>query len=441
MVEKTYTDIVKQLIRGDDDNLIEKNYKCNAFREPLYWFIKLLSKKRIIKMGDIAQKMDIDKGVLTKKLNADNDQARPLYFEDVEKLCSILGFSLSSILFFYENKEIFEKNFSKNTFSDLTKLLSTDSKYFLDFSALYGNRDIYSVSKTKKSEDKSSELHISEDVLLSHMLGKWYFYFPSSDSSIIKSRKKEIEKTSSAPSGNPEIMELYDLYSPDHIYSGIFTVDFQEGQYKSVLKYMTNPQTLSILTYEGVPSSFANSHAVSLALSNKEGNDIMFMIIDTLSVEKASRYIMSAVLSLSRNKVEEKHRPCSLRMILSRKLIEFDSPAYKIMLSNLMMNDSVIRIDEQGYSELRKFQNQYDSTALNTFFQKYPDIEHMTREGFIDVNRCAFINESLLQNLTNMDDYDRNYLEALLRLHSIAPWYAKTKTSKTNSLLKLFNDN
>ena len=47
--------------------------------------------------------------------------------------------------------------------------------------------------------------------------GKWYFYFPSSDSDIKKSREKPLKKDSNHVPENPELAELFELYSPDHI--------------------------------------------------------------------------------------------------------------------------------------------------------------------------------------------------------------------------------
>jgi len=438
MSEENTTDILHYLV---NNNLsIDENYRCDAICEPLYWFVRQYCTKNSVSMAAIADSLNISDGALTKKLNINSHQHRPLFFGEVKKLCSTMGFSISSIIFFYQNKEIFQNKITKDNFSDLKELLSVESEKFLDFSALSSTQSSQMASKAKRRASKAKEDIPPEDNSISPLSGKWYFYFPSSDSSIINDRKKEILKKENPPINNPEIIELYDLYSQDHIYSGTFTVRFKDGQFCAVLKYMTDPLKLSVLTYEGTISELANTHAVATTLSNLEGNDIINMIIDTLAVEKSSRYIMAAVLLLSRNKVEEKHRPCALRMILSRNKIEYGSSAYNILLSNLMLNDKVIRIDDQGYNELKKYQEWYASPALNAFIQKYPTIGNMDVSNYIEVHSCAYINESLIESLQELDDKDRQYLEALLRLHSIAPWYAKTKSSKTNKLLKKFND-
>ena len=132
-----------------------------------------------------------------------------------------------------------------------------------------------------------------------------------------------------------------------------------------------------------------------------------------------------------------------MQPVLSRKPIAFDSLAYKVMLSNLMMNDSVIRIDDSGYGELKKYQDKYESAALDEFLNKYPSIGDMDGgSNYIEVHNCAFINESLIKsfNVGNIDQNDKLYLEALLRYHSIASWYSKTKSSKVNTIMKRFID-
>ena len=137
--------------------------------------------------------------------------------------------------------------------------------------------------------------------------------------------------------------------------------------------------------------------------------------------------------------MEHKHRPCSLRMILSRERIELNSLEYTVVEANLMMNDSVIRIDDHGYEELKKYQKDYRSKALDSFLQIYPSIDSMNGESYyINVHSCAYIDETLIKSLKTegITPEDRMYLETLLRLHSIAPWYSKTKTSKINELLR-----
>lgn len=162
------------------------------------------------------------------------------------------------------------------------------------------------------------------------------------------------------------------------------------------------------------------------------------MIMSKPSAEMKLQYLMASVLTLSHHQDEEKHRPCSLRMILSRRPIEFDSKAYKIMISNLMMNEAVISIDDYGYSQLKEKQKEYDSPALDYFLERYPTISSLPRVAKrLTVQNCAYINEKFLDSLDDsFEEIDILYLEALLRRHSTALWYSKTKATKINKILK-----
>ena len=124
-------------------------------------------------------------------------------------------------------------------------------------------------------------------------------------------------------------------------------------------------------------------------------------------------------------------------MIFSRRPIEFDSEAYKVMISNLMMNEAVISIDDYGYDQLKEKQKEYDSPALDCFLEKYPTIDSFPTKKYTTVRDCVYINEMFLNNFEDsFNEIDILYLEALLRWHSTALWYSKIKSSKINKGLK-----
>lgn len=276
----------------------------------------------------------------------------------------------------------------------------------------------------------------SENSILESWCGKWFFYFPSSDSKIVTKRKKNLTKHSCPVLNNADLQELYDLYSTDHIYSGILHIEKKENRYFIHLKYLTNPKEQTVLQYDGLAFIPPSKHAIFSTLTSTDDNDIMYLIIDMLSLEKHSKYIMASVLSLSRNISELHLRPCSLRMILSRDAIEPNSSIYNVMVANLMMNDNIIRIDENGYGELKKHQNYYNSPALDIFLKRYPNIDAIKKDNInINVQNFAYINEATLHQINGATEEETLYLKALLRLHSIAPWYSKINAAKTNSIL------
>lgn len=435
----SYTSILKYQI-----NAPEYKFQFDAYCEPLYWYTRMYCKHSSHKkMKDIADELHITSGLLTKKLNVKNKQHRELTITDIEALCSIMQTSLLSIIQMYENRTFFEKN--PNLFSQMATLSFSDIQNMLMVEKtprlIPTNNQPEDIPETIASE---SEQPIPLDI--SSWAKKWYFYFPSSDSAIIEHRKKTILKEDTANDiTDSEVKELYDLYSDDHIYSGIITIspcyDGDTITYRAKLKYLTNPPKKTIAEYEGIASLSVNEQAIFITLNNidNDNNDMIYIIIDALNVEPDFQYAMASVLTLSKNKNKSHRRPCSLRMILSQDVIPVGTKMYNIMCSNLMMNDSIIRIDEHGYNELKKFKSHYASPALDLFLEKYPDIAAMEAGNFINVHKCAYITESLIYNLKDTDTNETLYLEALLRLHSLASWYSKAKAVKANKLLSAFS--
>ena len=202
-------------------------------------------------------------------------------------------------------------------------------------------------------------------------------------------------------------------------------------QYEVTLQYLSDPDQKKIVCYEGSIQLTSKEQPVFLTLTNPKDHDMMYIIIDTLHMEPHSPYTMASVLTLSRTK----HRhPCSMRMIMSRNAIPIDTKPYHIMRSNLMMNDRYIRIDKYGYNEIVKHREQYNSPALDYFLSLYPNIEAIENSNYIEVNKCAYISENTILSLKNLDMEEKYYLKALLRFHSIAPWYSKANGMKTEEM-------
>lgn len=424
---------------------VNKDARYNSYLVPLHWFVKLYTRRtHKMTMGDIAKQMGIDSATFSKMLrHGIAKDKRKITSEHINRICEIINIPLSSILFLYEHKEAVEKNLQRNDFEKLTNLLRGNFDEILYPSAFYDINSGKKMSKPANTKDFVSTL-VSENSILEPIRGKWYFYFPSSDSKIKEQRKKILKKNPSHVPESSELAELFSLYSPDHIYCGTLNIEFKGGRYYAVLKYMTNPSEHKILCYEGSASSPVDNTSIFCSLTRQSDGDIMYMIMSKPSTEKRLQYLTASVLTLSHHQDEERHRPCSLRMILSRKPIKFDSKAYKVMISNLMMNEAVISIDDYGYSQLKEKQKEYDSPALDVFLEKYPTIDSLPRtKRYLTVRNCAYINEKFLDNFDDssdeskkLDEIDILYLEALLRQHSTALWYSKTKATKINKVLK-----
>jgi transcriptional regulator with XRE-family HTH domain len=417
---------------------VNKDARYNTYLVPLRWFVKLYTRRtHKMTMTDIAMQMDTDLATFSKMLRhgvaRDN---RRITAEHINRICEIIDIPLSSILFLYEYREYVEKKIRNDDFVKLTNLLRGNFDEILFPSTFY---DINSEKKMSKTANMNSSTRfvVSKSSILEPIKGKWYFYFPSSDSVIKDQRKKIFKKDPNHIPENSELAELFDLYLPDHIYCGTVNIESKDGKYYAVLKYMTNPFKHKILCYKGSISSPVDNTSIFCSLTNQRNGDIMYMIMSKPSAEMRLQYLMASVLTLSHNQDEEKRRPCSLRMVLSRKPIEFDSKAYKVMISNLMMNEAVISIDDYGYSQLKKMQKEYNSPALNYFLEKYPTIDSLPITKRLTVRDCAYINEKFLDSFDDsFEETDILYLESLLRCHSTALWYSKTKSTKINKVLK-----
>ena len=433
IAEKKFTDVLSyQLSDSERDN-------CAPYKEPLFWFISLCSTHGIITKAVLAQSLNMTPSALNKKLNPKSTQARPITTDELENICSTLGIPLSAVLYLYEKRDIIEKRASRESLSRMIRFFSGDLDYFFesDYSKDFSLADSFILKEQVQIEPPDNKL-------LKPLLGKWYCYFPSSESKIVEHRKKFIAKQKEKAPEDPFIKELYDLVSPDHIYGGIFIISQENQKYHATLTYMTDPSSLSVLRYEGILTYPSDRRAIFTTLVNKDLNDVIYVIIDTLSIEPEFNYTMANVLFLSSNKIYERRRPCSARMILSRIPLTYESPGYNAMLSNLMMNDRTIRLDEYGYNELIKLREYYASPALDIFLETYPSFKQFRNSNsqYIRFLYCAYIDEQFISlwKPEGVTDSDKLYLEALFRLHSISPWYIKTKASKASELLNTINN-
>ncbi|MFQ7082734.1 hypothetical protein [Sellimonas intestinalis] len=125
---------------------------------------------------------------------------RQITSEHINRICEIINIPLSSILFLYEHKEAVEKNLQRNDFEKLTNLLRGNFDEILYPSAFYDINSGKKMSKPANTKDFVSTL-VSENSILEPIRGKWYFYFPSSDSKIKEQRKKILKKESKPCTG------------------------------------------------------------------------------------------------------------------------------------------------------------------------------------------------------------------------------------------------
>lgn len=429
-----YTDILNYILNTDE------NCNCDAFCDPLRWYIHLhcrYSNRKPQNQADLEKELNYSNGVLSKKLHPETKQHRVLYRDDIERICSKLDMPFSSILFLYERRNTIMNHVNlKSDFDSFVTLFSSG------FTELVKNKASIEKSPYQEVSKTSNKSNSPVNAYLKRWLGKWYFYIPSSDSSIIKNRKKRLLKHEGCDlEDKADFKELFDLYSNDHIYCGTLEItDSDDHRCRVKLQYLTNPTNIVVAQFDGTATLSPNGKTIFIEPSKYIDNEIFYVIADTIDTEQNFSFTLASVLTLAKNRIVTKRRPSCLRMALCRNIIPFNSRIYHIMTSNLMMNDNIIRIDEYGYYLLKKNQKEYNSPGLDAFLEQYPEIDSFIGDG-LSINKCAYIDEKRLKILNNIDPDEAIYVEAILRLHSIAPWFSKVKVEKSNDVLDILDSN
>lgn len=435
IVGENYVEILSYQVNDKDDIS-----KYDKYLEALCWFIKFYksNSRNKISMKMIAAELDMDYSLLSKKLNhgGKNRDKRPITDDEINRICEILDFPLSSILFLYQYKNNLPNSFENDSFNKLTNILRGNFEEISYKSIENSTHGDSQLSKNNIKRDRLSQ----EKVNIDPVLKKWYFYFPSNISDTTEERKQLSKEADSSLYKDSDIKELIALHTPDNIFGGILQIECKDQTYHIKMKYMSDYSKKSISYYSGTLSAPVDNYNIFASLSNDYNNEIIYMIMNKASSARTLNYLMASFLRVSEDFDEEKRRPRFSRMIFSRKPINYDSPAYIVMSSNLMMNSSYIKIDSFGYEQLKNNRDVYNSTILNDFLDRYPTFASLTNNKLVIKQETAYIRESDLAIIANnSNEKDLLYLDALLRRHTIVPWCSKVKSSKVNQALKAFH--
>lgn len=189
--------------------------------------------------------------------------------------------------------------------------------------------------------------------------------------------------------------------------------------------------------YRGTLSMSAKTTAVYCELVGENLGDKAYFITDNPDIVSENPEIsccMAMVLTYS-SRVGHR-RPCAERMVISRTPICPGTPEYEEMKANLRMNDKIIRIDEDGYSHLIGSISGIDDADLTAIRQAYPNFDSL-KSGYGKMEQVLHIGEEDIGKLArNLNENQQIIFKRLLRLHSLAPFYSKTKAAKSEDLLR-----
>lgn len=292
-------------------------------------------------------------------------------------------------------------------------------------------------------DNKKENLPITEYLLtdVNHhkfrsWLGEYYCYFSSTSSEEINKPKQEDSKDMTK-----EEQELFDIIpSKDHIFCG--KIKFSKASDNSCrvsLRFMSNKKSHDIKHYYGTLSLSQEHMAGFIALHCQENGEGSYIIAKSPDSKKL-KCRMAMALTLS--SIDGHRRACSEKMLITKEFIPESSPAYNALKAFLLMNDSYIRITEQGYGLLLNELKDSDNTELQKFAKDYPLLADLNKSNSTAIKtcKCAFIPESTIAHWNSLNDVSRDLLIILMRKYSIADWYYKANNENAKEILYIIEN-
>lgn len=375
--------------------------------------------------------------------NFNNHNKRLIEIPLAREICEHMNTTLLNVLYYYQFKNALVDFDKIDRCEKLTNKL-TDCNNNAD--KLTGTLKIIEDEIQQLKNVQMPQLinsnYIISDVNHSDFLpwiGNYYCYFSSTSSD--EAGKKRTLKPNKFDD-NSELQELLDCSTDEYIFCGIMNIHDQhfseDGLCHVDFRFLANPDEQLIKRYSGILMLSADTRAVFCELTSNDQGEKTYIILDKQDLGKEQPHVrccMGMVLTYS-SKVHRR-RPCCERMIISNNKIK-GKEEYEVMKAYLRMNDSTIRITQWGYSELLKDIDQSDDTELREIAELFPDLDSLKGKNVV-IENCAFIPESFIYTLNSLTPSQKRKFEILLRNHSIAPWYSKTKATKADTLFKLLN--
>lgn len=433
--------------KQDNMNNIEVNFMLNIMKA-LGWYMNL--NKSEIKKKDIAKELHLDAAVISystiepkqaDSINANNyaDHGKRLIsIPRANEFCKCMNTTLENILYYYQFKNVLVNMTKIDMIKKLTNKL-TDGEEMSDLIL-----DDYAESIQEQEKDNlHSKSNFISDVNhpdFQSWIGTFYCYFSSTSSDEID-QKCDINLNENKETSE-ELKELLRCATRDHIFCGIMKVykDIPKDNLCHVeFKFLANLNNRVIKRYSGILTLSANTRAVFCELISDEQGEKSYLIFEKQDLGKGQPQVdccMAMALTYS-SKVYHR-RPCCERMILSSKSFKEGTDEYAAMKAHLRMNDNMIRITQWGYNELIKEINHSEDHELKEIIELFPSLDNLIGQN-VTMDKCAFIPESMIRTLHSLSSEQKLKFEVLLRNHSIAPWYSKTKSNKAQTLSNLTN--
>lgn len=364
-----------------------------------------------------------------------------------KQICSILNTSIPAILSMY---------FLCNRSEDFISKLPNVEK-FRHFSEILNEEHNTHSAQSEEIKVSSNWLDYEHSIITEvnnpkfrPWAGKLFCYFYSTNSEEIAQMQKGTMATSvsekpvqiDSTNDDPLLAELQNLSTGEAVFCGIMQVDdtddSKDGLCHVTLSFIPDIQcNKKPKVYRGILSLSKKTTAVFCELVGENLGDKAYFITDNPDFSSEDSKVsccMAMVLTYS-SRVNHR-RPCAERMVISRVPIPTGTPEYEAMKANLKMNDKTIRIDEDGYAHLIGSIALADDPNLSEIRKMYPDFESLKR-GYGKTEQILHIGEKDVRKLADrLNEEQYIIFERLLRVHSLAPFYCKTKATKAEELLR-----
>lgn len=274
----------------------------------------------------------------------------------------------------------------------------------------------------------------SNDIKFEPWFGEFFCYFSSTSSSEINECKRE-----SLNGMIEEEKELFDITpSGDHLFCGKMSISKAEDSSCHVsLRFMSDKLNHNIKHYHGTLVLSKQYSAGFISLCGQEKGECSYIIVESPD-SKNLKCRMGMVLTLS--SIDRHRRACAEKMLITEKRILENSRAYQALKSLLPMNDSVIRITNEGYEMLIKELAASENQELRQFAHIYPELSDIVSTNLtIDKYEYITIPESTIGNWRKLSSISRNQLRILLRKYSLMNWYYKANNKNAEEIHYIMN--
>lgn len=434
------------------EKIIQIQFQLHIMKA-LGWYISI---HKEIKQKEIAKKMQVDPAVLSYAIippkaadyiteeNYNKNNKRLIDISRAMEICKYMNTTLQNVLYYYQ----FEKTLGNSDKIDNFEKLTNELTHLENGQDKLTQIADDAAKPLQQCQNASDFVQISTNNIISNVnhpdfdpwFGKYYCYFSSTSSEEAgKKRQSVFDKVSD----DPELQELLECSTEEYIFCGIMNIHgrmvHEDDLCHVDFKFLANPDEQSIKRYSGILMLSANTKAVFCELTSNEQSEKTYLILEKQDLGKEQPHVrccMAMVLTYS-SKVNRR-RPCCERMIISNGRIKEGEEEYEAMKAYLRMNDSTIRITQWGYNELIKDINRSDDPEAWQIAELFPDLHSLSGKN-VTIENCAFIPESIIYTLNSLTNSQKRKFEILLRNHSIAPWYSKTKATKADTLFNLLN--